>query len=735
MSPRRARWPLAPAALLLFGAAAGVASDPAAPLDQAVALAESRLQQGQPTDAEADYANVLLEGWLLLGSLEKLAGRPDAARSGYASAEAAALESPLALENRRALHSLALAEVNLGQPAAAIEILSRFVDRHPEDAPSRRLLAHALAASGRAEEAARQLEAAHARAPDDAQLAFALGQDYLRLKRADDAERLFAEVVAGHPVPEAHVLIGRAYRDADERERARLHLRAALEQDPHVRHAHYYLGTLILGDDETHVDRIERAIAEFRAELELAPEDPLANDQLGLALIEAGQPAEALPALEVAARVEPRALYVGHVGRCLRELGRTEEAVATLRRALELAESQQAPDAERETIHYQLGLALRRAGAAQEATTHLAEARRLAASRSEAARPEMVLFAFDAGARDGAAPPSDVGALADLPVEARLELAKRVTAVLARAYFNLGVLRAQRAEFARAADRFSKAAELDPDFPQVRYSLGVACFNARRFAQAGESLSRALSATPKDAALRRLTAMAWLNAEAYAKAVDLLQDDAERRASPEVEAAYGLALLRCGRSAEAEKVLARLIDERGETAERRALVGRAQVEQGKDDAARRSLTRALELDPNVAGAHLALAILDQRQGRLPDAEQALRAELRSRPGDAETQLRLAEVLAARERVQEAAGLLRSLLAARPEDAQAHLLLGRLLLEHDAAAEALAHLESAARLAAQNADAHALLARAYERLGRAEDARREQEAARKLKPRR
>jgi tetratricopeptide (TPR) repeat protein len=721
--------------LLLSSAGAGAASDPAAPLELAVSAAEGRLRQGTPQEAEAHYQNALLEGWLLLGSLEKLDGQPAPARAAFANAWAAALESPLAFENRRALQSLALAEVNLGEASEAVEILTRFVEKHPDDASSRRLLAHALLASGQAEQAAQQLEAAHAAAPDDPELAFALAQDCLRMKRVEAADRLFAQVLSQRSIPAAHVLVGRAYRDADERERARTHLRVALGQDPRVRRAHYYLGTLILADDETHADRLERAIAEFRAELELAPEDAPANDQLGMALIEAGRQAEALTALEAAARAEPRALYVGHVGRCLLELGRPEEAAVSLRRALQLAESQRAAPGEMESIHYQLGLALRRLGIAQEAAVHLAKARRLAGGRTAAARPEMELFSFDDAAREGSAPPSDVGPLADLSPEGRLELKRHATAVLARAYFNLGVMQAQRAEFSRAAERFERAAQLDPDRPQIHYSLGVACFNARRFAEAGESLARALAANPRDASLRRLTAMAWLNAEAYAKAVELLEGDPERRTDPELESAYGLALLRSGRAAEAEKVFARLAAERGESAEWSALAGRAQADQGKDAAALRSLQRALELDANVAGANQALGAVYLRQGRLADAEQALRAELRSRPGDVEAQVHLAQVLVALQRAQEAAGLLRSALGAKPEYVEAQLLLGRMLLDHDATAEALPYLESAVRLAPEDRDARSLLARAYQRLGRTDLARQQLEAARKLKPRR
>ena len=140
-----------------------------------------------------------------------------------------------------------------------------------------------------------------------------------------------------------------------------------------MRRAHYYLGMVWLADARAGPDRLERAIAEFHAELALDPQDPLANDQLGTALLEAGRPAEALPALEAAVRAEARSLYVHHLGRCQLALDRPAEAAASLKRALALARDEAAGEAEVQKMHYQLGLALRKSGETQEAASHLAD--------------------------------------------------------------------------------------------------------------------------------------------------------------------------------------------------------------------------------------------------------------------------------------------------------------------------------------------------------------------------
>src|SRR4029453_9052143 len=106
---------------------------------------------------------------------------------------------------------------------------------------------------------------------DDPEAAFLLGTEYLWLKQGASAQRLFAQALAARPLPQLHVLIGRAYRDASDYEGARTHFRAALRQDPRVPHAHYYLGMTALADAASGPDRLDLAIAEFRAEIALSP--------------------------------------------------------------------------------------------------------------------------------------------------------------------------------------------------------------------------------------------------------------------------------------------------------------------------------------------------------------------------------------------------------------------------------------------------------------------------------
>jgi tetratricopeptide (TPR) repeat protein len=708
---------------------AGAEPDPAAVLLRTMAVAESSLAEEEFQTAESQYRAVLLLGWQLLGALATVEGRLPDARDAFRAA------SVSAVDDRSALQSLGLTHIQMREPGPAVEILTKLAGRNPRDVQTRQLLAQAFVANGQPDQAVQELEESHAAVPDDLELAFALASGYLQLKKVALAERVFAEIVKGRPVPQTHVLVGRAYRDFGEYERARAELQAALKQDPHVRRAHYYLGMVFLTGEG--MSRLEDAIAEFRAELKLTPRDPATNLSLGRALVEARREEEALPALELATRSEPpRVLAFYYLGRCLLGLDRPADAVTPLRRALELAPAQGASEAQTAGIHNHLGQALRRTGATDEAASHFAEAGRISAKRTESSREALArrmanLPDPETGAA-AVAPLVEDSPLARLDVERRGELRRRVTAEVARAYLNLGVLQARAERFDRAAEHFERAAEVDPEFPQVQYSLGVAYFNTQRFDKAAPPLGRALAANPADAALRRMLATTLLNTEVYDRAAELLRDDPERAKDPSLEFAYGLALMRSGRPVDAERVFSRLGAQHGDSAELLVVLGQSHAQEGDFEAAVESLKRALQLKPDVAEAGGTLGVIYLRQGKLPEAEQALRGELAVRPGDVKSANALATVLDLLGRQDEAVALLRGALKLKPDYSEARYLLGKVLIAQGAVVEATEHLEAAVRLAPEDANIHYQLGRAYQKLGRMEEAQQEYETFRQLK---
>jgi Flp pilus assembly protein TadD len=428
-----------------------------------------------------------------------------------------------------------------------------------------------------------------------------------------------------------------------------------------------------------------------------------------------------------------RALH--YLGRAQLASGRPAEAVAPLRRALELSVAQGGKAQALRATHLQLGRALQALGQTEEAETHFAEAARLSGQEADEARDGLARHLSDAAPPPVAAasgPLIEPGPLARFPPSERRELTARVKEALTRAYLNVGVIQAQRQRFAEAADLFAKAAGLDPDFPQVQSSLGVAYFNARQFDKAVGPLTRAVAAQPADRGLKRMLALAWLNMDSYAQAAELLQDDPERETDPSLEFAYGMALVKTGREAEAERLFSHLLRTHGDSAEVNVLLAQAHSQQGDLPAAIDALKRALQLKPDVPEASAALGIIYMRQGRLPEAEAALRAALETQPSDLTAQQNLATVLDRQQKSEEAVALLRGVVQARPDLSDARYLLGRILVSQGSAAEAVEHLEAAARRAPAEAQVHNQLGTAYQKLGKTDLAEKEFERFRELK---
>lgn len=708
--------------------------EPTANLDRTIALAEANLRKGEEQIAESHYRSAMAEGWLLLGIIDRIDGRVPEAREAFRQAATAAVD------DRLALLSLAIADLQLGQTTEAVTILTRLVRRGPKDVEARRLLAQALEAAGRPEQALQELEAVRKTNPQDLELAFALANIHLRQQRVDEAARLFQQIARARPIPQTHVLIGRTYRDYGEYDRARAELQTALELDPRVLRAHYNLGMTVIKQQGTAA--FDEAIEEFQRELKIAPEDPVTNLELGMALVESQRPEEALAPLALVARREPQqARIFYYLGRAQLGAERLEEAVASLQRALELAEAQGAADLALKVIRLPLGQALRRLGRTEEAAAHFEEAQRLSLQDSEAEREQMARYMAggsyedEAPATGPAVPVIEASPLADLSRAERAELRRRVRETLARVHSNLGVMQVRSERFARAAEQFEQAVSLAPEFTQAQASLGIAYFNARQFQKAIPPLTRALAASPADAALRRMLAMAHLENKEHAEAADLLRGDPELDRNPSLQFAYGLALVKSDRADEAELVFSRLFGRHGTSAELSVLLGQAYAQQGDFDRAADALQRALRLQPDVLGANASLGVIYLRQGKLAEAEAALRSEIQRNPQDVQSQQNLAVVLESLQRPAEAVPVLREALRAQPGFSDARYLLGKILFAQGETTEAVEHLEAAARLNPEDANIHYQLGRAYRKLGRTAEAKEEFDLFRQIKARR
>ena len=103
-----------------------------------MALAEASLRQGELQIAESRYRSATFDAWMIAGGLHVAAGRLPQARDAFRHASQAVAEADAALR------SLALVQMQIGELAEAVAVLTRLSARAPKDLQARRLLAQAL---------------------------------------------------------------------------------------------------------------------------------------------------------------------------------------------------------------------------------------------------------------------------------------------------------------------------------------------------------------------------------------------------------------------------------------------------------------------------------------------------------------------------------------------------------------------------------------------------------------
>jgi protein O-mannosyl-transferase len=189
----------------------------------------------------------------------------------------------------------------------------------------------------------------------------------------------------------------------------------------------------------------------FRHALYVTRDNWLAQNNLGTALLQAGQVEEAIGHLQQALRLNPDlATAHNNLGNALRQAGQVEEAIAYLQQALRIQ-----PDFAE--AHCNLGVAL-----AQEGRTHAA----------------MEHF----------------------------EQAVRINPDYAEAQNNLGITLAQGGETQAAMEHFEQAVRINPDYAEAQYNLGNVLLRDGKIEEAIAHYNQALRINPNYAAARNALA-------------------------------------------------------------------------------------------------------------------------------------------------------------------------------------------------------------------------------------
>ena len=439
-------------------------------LEEAMALLELSLE------LEPTFAPALLR----LGRSHLELGQLDAARSRFEQTLAADPESPAALEG---LGKIAVAE---GQSARAVESFSRALDLAPNANSLHYALAQAYRDLGRLEDARRHLELSGdavvpipdplisplAALGESVQLYLLQGTEALDDKNYEVAAAAFEKLLEKDP----HNFVGykaRAYslERLGDLEGAITSLKLGIElgttgvpaNDPVERaEFHRILGGLkaLRGDDE-------EAISHFEKSLEIKEKQPGTRLKLANALSRVGRYDAALPHYE--ALVETEKDFAADIlvrrGAALMNLGRSEEALADFRRAVDLQPGDP-------LVHTRYADALEHLGRRREA----ADQRNLA---------------------------EQAGGDADGKVQVLV---------------NRGNVAAGQGRFTEAFEVYSKALELTPERVDIRFMRATTMVRLGRLAEAIDEFRQVNEAEPRHAPARHAEIAGLVLTDRYGEA-------------------------------------------------------------------------------------------------------------------------------------------------------------------------------------------------------------------------
>jgi len=313
-----------------------------------------------------------------------------------------------------------IAHYELSKPAQATRVLERAVALSPADPLAHTWLAHSYAARSRFQEAADHFLIASERAPNDVDVWYGLGQVYLALGRQEikrlnetapngarilqlsgdlwllrgeqaHALALYQEALKRRPgLTEVRQVVGQLLDQqkqsevsppspADSPSPEDAHYRAATEFRERAQRAFERISALganshrahqVLAESFESQERVDEALAEYRAALKLKPDLAGIHLAIGNLLMSQGQATEALEEYRAELLLRPADPEVHYrTARALIVLGKGEDAEASLNRAL--AADSAPPAAHRELGRIYLGRG-QPAKAVQSLSTYLA---------------------------------------------------------------------------------------------------------------------------------------------------------------------------------------------------------------------------------------------------------------------------------------------------------------------------------------------------------------------------
>ena len=201
----------------------------------------------------------------------------------------------------------------------------------------------------------------------------------------------------------------------------------------------------------------------------------------------------------------------------------------------------------------------------------------------------------------------------------------------------------------------------------------------------------------------------------------------------EVHYNLGVTLQELGRLEEAEASYKKAIAIKPDFAEARYNLANTLKELGKLEDAVTSYKKTIAIKPGFAEAHSNLGVTLQELGRLEDAEACYKKALAIKPDLAEAHSNLGSALKELGRLQDAEACYKKAIATKPDYAEAYSNLGVTLRELGKLEEAEISCKEAIAIKPDYAEAHSNLGVILKELGRVEEAEESYAQAVKLKP--
>ena len=379
----------------------------------------------------------------------------------------------------------------------------------------------------------------------------------------------------------------------------------------------------------------------YRAILQLQPNHPDANHNLGVLAVSVGKPLEAIPLFELALKANPsiEQFWLSYLD-ALIKLERVAEFESVLADAKEVGVAPEKLKLLSDQVQRVSPVAYKKAGKGLK----VSEQRKRLVEKKKGRKSVKKALA-------GGATPSQrqINKLMDYYQAEQLDDAEALARSLtenfpedAFAWKVLGAILKQKGWVVESLAVKQKSVELSPNEAEARNNLGNTLHELGRLEEAEASFREAIRLKPDDAEAHYNLGNALKDLDRLHEAVaSYKQALGLQPAYAEAYYALGNILRELGRLHEAVDSYKQAMVFKPEYAEAANSLGVALQELGRLDEAQVSLRQAIALKPDLAEAHSNLGMTLQEVGRLADAETSLRQAIALRPDFAEAHRNLA----------------------------------------------------------------------------------------------